>query len=87
MTTQGQLPIDDVPYIAPDTQRDRIMIELHAWPDGVCGTQFLKMHIPRYSARILELRQGTKDRPPVKIDKERCHQHYHPTAQFLYRLG
>ena len=37
------------------TQRERVLLMLKAGP--VCGTDFLSAYIPRYSARILELRQ------------------------------
>ena len=37
------------------TQRERILTALRANPAGVTST-FLDQHMPRYSARILELR-------------------------------
>jgi len=38
----------------PDSQRKRILSMLRRGP--VCGTTLLAEHIPRYSARIFELR-------------------------------
>jgi hypothetical protein len=60
-------------------QRDRILAALRLGP--VCGTQMLSWHIPRYSARIGELRvEG------FEIIRRRCQLHYHDTAQFVYEL-
>ena len=44
------------------TQQDRILAEfLRAAGTTVCGAKFLEMHIPRYAARILELRNDGFD--------------------------
>ncbi len=63
------------------TQRDLVLGALRDGP--VCGTVFLNMHIPRYAARIHELRAIGH-----QITSERCKQdHYHITPQTIYRLG
>ena len=63
------------------TQQERILYELSDGP--VCGTTFLNYHIPRYSARIHELRvQG------YKITSEPCRMahHRHLSPQIVYQL-
>ena len=63
-----------------DTQRDRILRRLQRGP--VCGIELLDMHIPRYAARILELRQQGH-----MIDTQRCTQHeWHKSHQIEYFL-
>ena len=63
-----------------DTQRDRILERLRAGP--ICATTFLDMHIPRYAARVLELRQDG-----YTIDTRRCLQHdWHKSPQIEYVL-
>ena len=61
------------------TQRSRIMSWLEAGP--VCGTTMLRFHIPRYAARINELR-----RDGHTIITRPCTQHHHDTAQVEYVL-
>ena len=63
-------------------QRDRILrMLIDAYPDGVCGTVFLKAMMPRYGARIHELRAEGWD-----IQTERCRVHVHESRQTVYRL-
>ena len=63
-------------------QREIIMWHLAlAGEKGKCGTDFLALHIPRYSARIKELR----DRGAV-IERFPCDDPRHETPQFRYRL-
>jgi len=50
--------------------------------DGVCGTEFLDVHIPRYAARILELRDAGNTIVTVP-----CREHnWHTTHQIRYVL-
>jgi hypothetical protein len=51
----NQMMLDD-PDLDARTQNQRVLDALRQWPAGVCGTQFLEMHIPRYAARVGELR-------------------------------
>lgn len=62
------------------SQRDRVLLMLKAGP--VCGTDFLRAYIPRYSARILELRQQGH----VIIDRP-CRFHDHESRQTIYELA
>lgn len=63
------------------SQQQDILHALKYW-ETMCGTEFLDMHIPRYAARIHELRNKG-----YWISSERCKEHnYHKTAQTLYRL-
>lgn len=67
-------------------QRDRVLVMLRdADGLGVCGTTFSDAHIPRYSARIGELRDLGWPIP----DARRCHNpnHWHKTKQFEWVLG
>ena len=68
------------PYDA-DNQRGRILRVLRWAPQ--CGARFLEMHIPRYSARIWELR-----REGYQITRRRCDvsHHAHYSRQYLYEL-
>ena len=56
------------------------MLEVN--PEGVCATTFLRDHIPRYSARISELRQT------LAISRVRCpyEHHSHSTVQYAWKL-
>lgn len=38
-------------------QRETVLYMLTNNPQGVCGTRFLELHIPRYSARLGELKK------------------------------
>lgn len=62
-------------------QRERVLMMLKAGP--VCGTDFLRVYVPRYSARILELRQQG-----FLIESRPCKNtwHGHETAQTVYEL-
>ena len=63
-------------------QRDRILRMLtDTYPDGVCGTVFLRERMPRYAARIWELRAKG-----CAIQTEPCQDHAHETRQTVYRL-
>lgn len=63
-------------------QRERVLMMLKSGP--VCGTDFLKVYVPRYSARILELRQQGH-----VIESRPCKNtwHGHATAQTVYELA
>lgn len=61
-------------------QRDRVLNMLKAGP--VCGTDLLRAYIPRYSARIYELRQQGH-----VISSEPCKLHDHRDTQTVYRLA
>ena len=63
------------------TQKDQVLRWLGRGP--VCGTTLLAAHIPRYAARIAELRDEGYD-----IVTERCvnEHHAHVTRQVQYRL-
>lgn len=60
---------------------ERMLIE--ARDQGVCGTTFLRAHIPRYPARILELRREgwVIDRRPCEIET-----HRHESTQWVYEM-
>ena len=63
-------------------QRERVLTMLKAGP--VCGTDFLRQFIPRYSARIYELRQlglTVTERPC------RFSHHDHESRQTVYELA
>lgn len=64
------------------SQRERVLARLKQGP--TCGTEFLDMRIPRYSARILELRQAGH------IIVNRPCQHYyhdHRSGQTMFELA
>jgi len=65
------------------TQADLVLTMLHTRPEGVCGTAFLQFHIPRYAARMGELREAGH-----KIGKRRCDftWHVHQSPQWVYFL-
>lgn len=63
------------------TQRDEVLNRLNwGW---TCGTEFLAESIPRYGARILELRHLGH-----KIERRRCEdpQHHHISQQYEWRI-
>jgi uncharacterized protein YbbK (DUF523 family) len=60
-------------------QRDTILRMLEHSP--VCGTTFLEMYIPRYAARIHELRTAGHE-----IATRECRQHEHESRQTEYYL-
>ncbi len=62
------------------TQREHVLAALKMGP--VCGTTFLQMFIPRYSARINELRNEG-----IEISKRPCKMHGHASLQFVYELA
>lgn len=63
------------------TQQEDILFHLRQ--DPVCGTSFLNWHIPRYAARIHELRAKG-----YQITSERCRisYHHHRSPQTVYQL-
>ncbi len=63
-------------------QQERILYELSDG-DPICGTTFLNWHIPRYAARIHELRNKGH-----WISSERCKitYHRHRSPQTVYTL-
>lgn len=65
-----------------ETQKDLILRLLRKYP-AVCATELLHLRIPRYAARILELRQAG-----YMIDSEPCDnpQHSHRSRQIQYVL-
>jgi hypothetical protein len=62
------------------TQAERILSALRMGP--VCGTEFLAWHIPRYAARIHDLR-----RQGHQIETKPCRLHDHESAQVVYELA
>lgn len=61
------------------TQKQRIMGALKMQP--TCGTTFLSWHMPRYAARIYELRTEGHD-----IISRPCKLHVHDSPQTVYEL-
>ncbi len=64
-----------------DTQRDRVLALLRQRP--ICGIEFLQLAMPRYAARIHELRQDG-----YRIDTQTCNNphHWHKSRQIEYVL-
>ena len=60
-------------------QKQRILNALKLGP--VCGTDLLRWSIPRYAARIAELRKAGHD-----IVTRPCRLHDHETPQFVYEM-
>ncbi len=54
------------------SQKETILGLLRYYSAGVCGTVFLEAHIPRYAARINELRNEG-----YTINSIPCPHHYH----------
>ena len=68
-------------------QRDTILAKLrNTWYEPVCGVELLDMHIPRYAARINELRDKGHT-----IDTVPCpywhHTHHGRIASYQLREG
>lgn len=61
------------------TQKQRILDALRLEPR--CGTTFLEMYMPRYAARIHELRNEGH-----QIISRPCKLHRHETQQTVYEL-
>lgn len=61
------------------SQKQKILDTLKMGP--VCGTRFLAAYMPRYAARIHELRAEGH-----QIASEPCRMHDHETSQTVYRL-
>ena len=66
-----------------ETQADRVLQMLRDNEMGVCATDFNKAYIPRFSARLLELRKAGH-----VIENRKCFQtsHNHYTKQTRYVL-
>ena len=63
------------------TQCSRVLTDLiAAGPRGICGNHWLDVHIPRYPARIWELKRR------YAILSEPCHEHDHASSVARYRL-
>lgn len=58
-------------------QKERILAQLRKEP--TCGTTFYRWMMPRYSARINELRNEGH-----QISKRTCNLHHHESTQFVY---
>ncbi len=61
----------------PGTQNAKVLFALEH-KDVVCGVLFLRTYIPRYAARILDLRQAGFD-----IRKVQCPYSYHTHTKAL----
>jgi len=61
------------------SQKQRILDALKLEPR--CGTTFLDWHMPRYSARVYELRAEGHD-----IITRPCQLHRHDSPQMVYEL-
>lgn len=63
-------------------QRDKVLSMLRAGP--VCGTDFLRAYIPRFGARIYELRQQGH----VVVERPcKFSHHDHESRQTVYELA
>jgi hypothetical protein len=62
------------------TQAERILAMLKLGP--VCGSEFSKVYIARYGARIYDLRQQGHE-----ITTRPCKMHQHESAQLIYELA
>lgn len=66
------------------TQRERVLAMLRgAGTRGICGVEFLEARLPRFPARIYELRDGG-----LRITRRRCDLdgHRHGSTQYVYEL-
>ncbi len=65
-----------------DSQRGRVLHMLQVNPQGVCASTFRIQHIPRYSARIGELRKQ------FNISRVACPYpfHSHVTHHYAWKL-
>jgi hypothetical protein len=61
------------------SQKQRLLQALKLGP--VCGTTLLEWHIPRYGARLHELRAEG-----YEIESKPCRLHYHESPQTVYEL-
>ncbi len=68
----------------PPTQKERTLSMLRTLHQGVCGTMFLEARMPRYAARILDLKHDGH-----RIEKISCPYSYHGHAKAIatYRLN
>ena len=67
----------------PLSQKERVLSTLRVRPDGVCGVTFLEQRIPRYAARILDLKHDG-----FHIERIPCPYslHTHPASVATYKL-
>ena len=65
-----------------DRQQGQVPHMLQVNPEGVCASTFRAKHIPRYSARLTELRKK------YNITRVACPyaQHHHVTHHFAWKL-
>jgi len=63
------------------TQREQILTALKSGP--VCGTTLLALRMPRYAARVAELRN---DGYPIRTRRCQNKYHQHTTTQYEYVL-
>ena len=63
------------------SQSDRVAKMLVESRTGVCGTDFLRAYVPRYGARIHELR-----REGWVIVKSKCDRHVHESVQWVFEV-
>ncbi len=66
------------------SQKQVTLAMLRNVPDGICGTVFLQNNIPRYSARIADLRADG-----YTIDTLPCDHpyHHHASRQWKFALA
>lgn len=60
-------------------QKQKVLEMLRAGP--VCGTVFLKEHLPRYGARLWDLKKLG-----YEIERTRCFDHQHVSTQYKWKL-
>ena len=65
------------------SQKETVLYMLQHNPQGVCGTRLLELHIPRYSARLNELRNGGY---PIRRRPCTNEHHRHQGQQFVWYL-
>ncbi len=76
-----QLGLFDKP--TKETQADKVLQMLRDSEMGVCANEFIQAHVPRFSARLLELRKAGHE-----IENRKCFlpSHRHQTRQYRYVL-
>ena len=74
--TPQQLALPEAPRLVG--QNARVFGMLREW---TCGTEFLAAYLPRYGARIWDLK-----RLGYVIEKKRCTAHQHVSIQWAWRL-
>ena len=78
-----QLNLFDKPRTAKETHRNKVLRMLSDSELGVCSTEFLKARMPRFSARLKELRNMGHE-----IENRKCFatSHRHTSHQVRYIL-